>query len=79
MDEEELLYREMNEEDPFYMGDTPVRHSTHARSQSRKKRITNKRTTNAPTGKTGNVCLADFVSFFIGILLIVLVLVFILG
>ena len=71
--------REMNEEDPFYMGDTPVRHSTHARSQSRKKRITNKRTTNAPTGKTGNVCLADFVSFFIGILLIVLVLVFILG
>ena len=73
MDEEELLYREMNEEDPFYMGDSPTshRHNTQTRPKSYKRNTPYK-----PTTTNNNGCLTNFIGF-IGVCFTMLILILI--
>lgn len=63
MNEEDLLYREMNEEDPYYMGYTSNRHrqNPHIRAKSYKKDTP--RGHNNPRVGNNKGCLATFIGF----------------
>lgn len=85
MDEEELLYREMNEEDPFYMdeedpfymGNSSLgqHHNTHTRLKSYRKNTPYKHTNNTHVNNN-NGCLTNFIGFIV-VCLIVLILILI--
>lgn len=74
MDEDETLYREMNEEDPYYMGDISTHdpQRTQTNPKPYKKDTANKHTNKARICNSGKGCITCLIGLVIIILIVIL-------